>query len=41
MSNEFYFVFVCFVAGAILLIGPFVLIGIIAGVLSIIERIKK
>ena len=41
MTEEFYFVFICFVAGAILLIGPFVLIGIIAGVLSIIERIRK
>ena len=41
MTGEFYFVFICFIAGAILLIGPFVLIGIIAGVLSLIERIRK
>lgn len=41
MTGEFYFVFICFVSGAICLIGPVALIGIVALILSIIERIKK
>ena len=41
MTKEFYFAFVCMVAGAICLIGPVALIGIVALILSIIERIKK
>ena len=40
MTREFYFVFVCMVAGSIFLIGPFVLIGFVALIISIVEKMR-